>query len=438
MLKQNDGVNEVRVLPVRETVRVSGDVNHSLRFMLDSFFRTLPRLPSKRCVDLMYIAAGVYAVDRLIRRTTRARPEPGSRSCALSIAVHDLQFWDEPYIRERIEQILTFLTDEDWSVRFEAGCAWDGENGHQHPLRLSQPYQPSRVALYSGGLDSAAGLANQLIAGVRQYVLVTIGHQSWLRKKARQQIEILERSLGAPRLLHSAVLTGLKGRPGVSLSEQEKAQRTRSFLFASCAVAAASAFEVEQIDVFENGVGSINLPLMTGSLFGGLSTRGAHPTFLRYMSELGSLATERRISFVLPFFAMTKSRMLKPLREHGLELWAQSSRSCVHSSWRIKGKSHCGTCPACIERRQAFAAAGIREANYYSTDIFHQSPRPGGDADYLRLYIDDAQAWLRGDARPRRRLYNHLRLTDVPDNEDGKIASLHIQHCLEVASVFRH
>ncbi len=60
---------------------------------------------------------------------------------------------------------------------FEAARKQDGEHRHQHPLQLPMPYQPVRVALYSGGLDSAAGLANQLIAGVDRYVLVTIGQR---------------------------------------------------------------------------------------------------------------------------------------------------------------------------------------------------------------------------------------------------------------------
>jgi Queuosine biosynthesis protein QueC len=135
---------------------------------------------------------------------------------------------------------------------------------------------------------------------------------------------------------------------------------------------------------------------------------------------------------------VTKAQMLQSLRGERLERWAQTSRSCIHSSWRIAGKTHCGTCPACIERRQAFATAGIAEDACYSTDVLKTFPRPGVDADYLRVYLDEAHAWLNEDPRPRRRLYTHLRLTDIPVQADEQIALLHTRHSREVTSVFRY
>jgi len=405
--------------------------------LVEPFFRSLPRLPSERCIDLLNIAAGIYAVDRLIKRN-RGSSHCSSRSCTITAAVRDMEFWNQSDIKAQIEGIILFLTDEYWEVSFESASKQDGEGRHQHPLRLSMPYQADRVALYSGGLDSAAGLANQLIAGVHKYVLVTIGHQASLRKQTKKQLQSLQDLLRIPPLLHSTMITGLRGRNAIPLSKQERTQRTRSLLFAACAVAVASVFEIQQIEVFENGLGSINFPIMTGAMFGGLTTRGAHPTFLRQMSALGSAVVEYPLDLSLPFGRMTKAQMLLPLRDHGLALWAQTSRSCIHSSWRIVGKNHCGTCPACIERRQAFTTAEIAEDDCYSSDVLRGFPKLGIDADYLRLYLDEARAWLDDDPRPRRRLYAHLRLTDVPLEEDDQIALLHTRHSREVISVFRH
>jgi hypothetical protein len=83
-------------------------------------FSTLPRLPSERCVDLMYIAAGVYAADRLIKCTTRGQSEQSLRIFDLTVAVSDLQLWQQPHVKERIEEIVDFLTDEDWTLTFKA------------------------------------------------------------------------------------------------------------------------------------------------------------------------------------------------------------------------------------------------------------------------------------------------------------------------------
>jgi 7-cyano-7-deazaguanine synthase in queuosine biosynthesis len=434
---QNAATSHIKIEGSRESIHLTGDVLHSLRVLVEPVFRRLPRLPSERCIDLLNITAGIYAADRLIKRNS-GNSHHSSRSCTVTAAVRAMEFWNQPAIKAQIEDIILFLTDEYWEVSFEPAPKQDGEGRHQHPLRLSMPYQADRVALYSGGLDSAAGLANQLIAGVHKYVLVTIGHQARLRKKTKQQLQSLQDLLRLPPLLHSTVVTGLRGRNAISLNKQERTQRTRSLLFAACAVVVASVYDIQEIEVFENGLGSTNFPLMTGAMFGGLATRGAHPTLLRQMSALGSTVVGYPLALSLPFAKMTKAQMLQPLRDHGLSLWAQTSRSCVHSSWRVAGKTHCGTCPACIERRQAFATAEIVESDCYSTDVLRGFPKLGVDADYLRLYLDEARAWLDGDPSPRRRLFAHLRLTDVPLEEDDQIALLHTRHSREVTSVFRY
>ena len=429
----------VHIATHRESVRLTGDVCHSLRMSLDSFIATLPRLPTERAVDLIYIVSGVYATDRIIKRTIRGQSELVPRDCDLAISVRDLDFWEQPCITRRIEDLIYFLTGEIWTLRFEAAPVVDGENRHQHPLRFPALYQPERVALYSGGLDSAAGLANQITAGIDRYVLVTIGHQSWIRRRTRQQLSVLQESLGARPLMHSVVLTNLRGHRRIKLSEQERSQRARSLLFASYALAVANAFGLERIDVFENGIGSINFPLMTGALFGGLTTRGSHPTFLRHMSELGSAVLERPVKFALPFAAMSKAQMLKSLCELGLEPFAQSSCSCIHTSLRRTGKSHCGVCPGCIERRQAFVSANVADdKDSYSIDVLGELEASEPHANYLRLYVDEALAWLKGDVRQQRRLTTHLRLTGIPESEDERIARLHTVHCGEVVNVYQH
>jgi 7-cyano-7-deazaguanine synthase in queuosine biosynthesis len=431
-----DVAEQFRITAGRENVQIAGARSSHIRFMADNFFAGLPKLPSKRCLDLLHIAIGVYAADRLVRRTGYAGGEPAIRSLDLRCAVQDFEFWSQAPISHSIVNILQFLTDEDWDVSFESIPSRPCETGHQYPLGLPKHYQPTRVALYSGGLDSAAGLANRLLTGTDRYVLVTIGHNSWLRKKAADQLTALQSALGITPLLHSTVVTALRGGGDIRLRDQQRTQRSRSFLFTACAIAVASAFDIDEIEIFENGVGSINLPLMTAMLTGGLATRGSHPTFLQQMSSLASAVTESSVRLSLPFSTMTKAQMLDPLRERPLALWAQSSRSCVHSSLRISGKNHCGVCPACIERRQAFAVAGIHEYNCYSTDIFSKPPKPGSDADYFRLYRDEAHAWLTDDPRPRRRMDAHLRITAIPSDQHGKIAALHTRHSREISAVY--
>lgn len=431
-----DAAKRFRVSGARDTVRVSGDLEHVLKLLVDGFFVGLLKLPTDRCLDLLRIASGAYAIDRLVRRTRSTVNEAGIRALDLTFEVSDPAFWSSPQMSAAVRDVLEFLTDEDWAVSFEPSPSRVVEDGLQHPLGLPSGYRPTRIALYSGGLDSAAGLANQLVTMDHGYAVLTVGHQSWIRRKAADQLKELQHRLGLSPLIHSTIVTALRGGHAIRMSHQETSQRTRSFLFCACAIAAANTFEIENIDVFENGVGAINLPVMTGMLFGGLATRGSHPSFLHQMSQLATAIAGSPIRFHLPFANQTKGEMLRPLRTERLQDWLRTSRSCVHTSWRVAGKSHCGSCPACIERRQAFAVADIPDGDLYSTNIFAKPPKRQVDADYFRVYRDEARAWLAADTRPRRRMHAHLRGTHVSPENDERIYALQSRHSEEVQAVY--
>ena len=85
--------------------------------------------------------------------------------------------------------------------------------------------------------------------------------------------------------MHTTLVVHQSGGVAKRMSNQEQSQRSRAFLFAAVAAVVAQASKVSDVEVFENGVGAINLPLMTGMLAGGLATRGAHPTFLKWINK---------------------------------------------------------------------------------------------------------------------------------------------------------
>ncbi len=421
-----------------DRVHVRGDVEQDVRLVVDAALRSLLSDPTPRSLDLLTIASGVYAVDRAVKRMAGEGNEIGVRTLRLDVAVHELSFWQRAEITEAVTRILHFLTDENWSLTFKQAAA------ESHPLqaRLDFPWspRPRRVALFSGGLDSAAGLANRVLAGVSDCLLLTVGHHSRLHRQCAFQVQQLGDLTRTPQQLHATLVVRLRGGVANRMSDQEQSQRSRAFLFASAAAVVAQASGVTEIEVFENGVGAINLPLMAGMLTGGMATRGAHPTFLRWMSELASCVAEQPIRYTLPFAALTKAEMLLPLRAHGLDEWLRISRSCIHTSLRAKKKSHCGQCPGCIERRQAFVAAGIGErvADDYMIDLLSDAPLTPKAADYLRRYLDDAADWLSGTSSVRRRLAWHLETTEVPSDEHVVIARRQDRHAREVIKTFGH
>lgn len=132
----------------------------------------------------------------------------------------------------------------------------------------------------------------------------------------------------------------------------------------------ACAENADKVEVYESGIGAINLPLMHGMATGARTTKSSHPRFLRLMSELVSRVAERRIDICLPHRNRTKAEIVRTLAEDGLADLAAATDSCVR--YLVRGKvRHCGHCPACIGRRQAMIVAGMDEPDgAYDYDLF--------------------------------------------------------------------
>lgn len=428
---------DYRISPRLDHLVVEGGTEQAVALCSQKLFLELESLPSQRCVDFLLIAAGVYGVDRTVRKKRRQRNPNGLRTLRLTFEVEDYSFWASPDITNQVEEALHFLTDENWSIRFERAVRRPGIIGYQSPFRFPRSPAPTRAALYSGGLDSAAGLANQLLKTEDRYLLVTVEHQRGLRSRAKEQISGLGAVIDTHAPLHVSLITNLRGGRAHRIDIQETSQRSRAFLFCATAAVAAREFGISSIEVFENGVGTINFPLTNEMLGSGLATRGAHPTFLRQMAELASRVTERRLTFELPFGFHTKGEMLGALTGRGLDTWLQQTRSCIHTSLREKGVHHCGRCPACIERRQAFLVSGVAEqAADYRVDISACASGDGEDARYFQAFRDEADAWLAADPDTLRRMADHLRITGIPGPAANRIHDLQTRHAAEVCRVF--
>ncbi len=419
----------------RFTIR--GDKEQAAKLEANGFFRALLNLPDRRCVDFLRIAAATYMVDRICKRRIRVHNESGLRDVRITFEVEDIGFWKQSDIVASVEDIIQFLTGDNWIVEFAKAVRDPGNINQNDYLRL-ESFRPDSVGMYSGGLDSAAGLANRFLDG-QKFLLVTVDHQSGMHSRVTDQLEALshifqDEGIGVPHYWHSTLKTSLVRGKSKHMGTQEKTQRSRAFLFCAAAMVAAHEYKVDVVEMFENGVGAINLPLMSGMLGNGLATRGSHPTFLKMMSDLSSQVAERKLRFELPFAGVTKAEMVQGLnRVPGLANWAKMSRSCIHSAPRITGRPQCGHCPACIERRQAFRVAGVEDLNGYHVDVFSEKL---AEADYLNLYRLDALDWLEGSGRPRRRLKRHLQLTGLTAKHFDNIEKLQVKHSREIIDVF--
>jgi len=152
--------------------------------------RRFGELLSKRQIDLLRIATAVHVADgwALRRRLTN-----GSRSPILDVMVLDAAFWARPDTLSRLENCVDFLSGgDDWCFRFYPSS----DPRHERRRDLFRGVDPKPIVpLYSGGLDSAAGLAVRLakLPG-RMFIPVTLRYQKQRGKLVRDHFETLIKS----------------------------------------------------------------------------------------------------------------------------------------------------------------------------------------------------------------------------------------------------
>jgi 7-cyano-7-deazaguanine synthase in queuosine biosynthesis len=301
--------------------------------------------------DLVRVGMAIYAVDRSVRRSPAANDRSAGRELDLEIPVSNPDLWNSQV--EALSGVLSFLGEDVWRFHFVEGC-FDGP-----PCGYLFQHVPNvtRVCLYSAGLDSMAGLGIRLAETREQYFAVTARHRSSLPPPLNAQFCRFAKLYG-PRIFKLMIPTTLIHAE--RMDQQELSQRCRAFLFCSLAGAVASRLGVSEVEIFENGVGALNLPPMNGMLWGGRATRGCHPHFLRLMSSMVSAVADRPTTFVLPFKHWTKGEMVGELARLGLGDMLNNAVSCVHFPRRVLGSAkQCGICPACIGSRHAAIVAGV-------------------------------------------------------------------------------
>lgn len=306
--------------------------------------------------DLLRVVTGLHYADVLSSRaSTGARdPEPlpsWQRTISVTIDVENPERWRVAV--PRLLDCLSFLTSDHWDVRFE-GCA--RPLGDQ-PLHIRGTRSGTTIALFSGGLDSAAGLFLETIRGKDVLPLSVHGvavrgsmQKGVLReveKRVRKRIDWLRLGVSAS---------------GLPKGKTELSQRTRGLLFLGVAAAAASAGNIGRVVAYEPGPGAINLPF-TAAQVGSMNTRAMHPRTLRLLWELLGCVLDRPPVLELPFLKMTKGDVCRDLKEkNALEPLLDVTQSCDEGE---RGKKdtveHCGACTSCLFRRIAIHAACASE-----------------------------------------------------------------------------
>ncbi len=321
---------------------------------LPAFVQGVLHLPN-RILDLLELAAYLYAADRSTDRGRKDAVEyhRWSRSFSIITRVRDSQFWKEDKVRQKLASTLQFMTgDRSFDFTFTGG--------HRTPpsslfdRRAIHPSLPTRpkVVLFSGGIDSLAGVVELLETTDSHLCLVSHQSQSGSIRTQNSLVAALTRSYPG-RLSHYRFRCTLHGARAT-----EETQRTRSFLYLSIAFAIARAFKLQKCFVFENGITALNIPKRQ-ELINARASRTVHPKTIRLLEDLFTTVAGRRFVIETPFFLKTKTDVLAVLKEYKQTDLISSAVSCSKTFQNLEAASHCGGCSQCIDRRFAAYAAGL-------------------------------------------------------------------------------
>jgi 7-cyano-7-deazaguanine synthase in queuosine biosynthesis len=299
-----------------------------------------------RAWDLLSLALSVVTADFASPRDKS--PDGWTRELELDVKVSDPAFWSGQV--PAIEKALAFLTTDIWRIRFHAGGMLPAV-----PNKVVCPDEDC-VVLLSGGLDSLVGTIDLVTGGRRPFAVSQV-----VRGDAEKQVEFAGGVGGGLRHLqlnHNVTVPGA----------DENSQRTRSLIFVTFGVMAATTLRryheghVISLFVCENGFIAMN-PALTGSRVGSLSTRTAHPEFLKRLQDILDSA-DLRVRIENPYEFKTKGEMLIECADQSLlKKYAIKSTSC--GRFQFYNYKHCGRCVPCQVRRAAFMKWGVSDATPY-------------------------------------------------------------------------
>ncbi len=387
--------NERLILEYRDGVAIPRNLN----IHLPKFVGDLNYLPP-RMLDLLEIVSYVYGADRHTYRGSKNDVEyhQWSREYHFAVRVRDYNFWQQPNVAEALNNLLSFLSGNVcFRFVFEPGHTTPQANLFDTKEFALARNTNAHVILYSGGLDSLAGVLEELDHTDRDLYLVS--HRSGQPATSKTQdclLEALRRPdhtrpnlRAAERLKHYCFGCSLKGERA-----REETQRTRFFLYTAIAFVLSDLIGLDAITVYENGITSLNFPKRQ-DLVHSRATRTTHPRTIAALQNFFTMVAGRTFRVETPFFWYTKTDILQSIANLNRHDLISSSVSCS-KTFKVGGNAgtHCGGCSQCVDRRFATWAAGLQnnvEGGIYATDFLTERVTDGDMRTTIKDYVRQAK-----------------------------------------------
>jgi 7-cyano-7-deazaguanine synthase in queuosine biosynthesis len=401
--------------------------------------KMLHRMASPVAADILDIGVAVQAADQLCPRGKPTKERPygyWSREIHLVLPLRNPDLWFQRQVVNTLAELLSFLTDDEWSFSFNKRV--DGgrptEQGFQTGVWPSDLGERRAVTLFSGGIDSIFCLQTVLKDNYDDVFPVTITNNGRVANLRDNVLSTLDDSL-EKRTNVRPVSTRLRlQHNGISIEDSSRA-RAAHFILAGVAFAINSSVTV--LNLAENGVGAMSLP-MTTDHFGSRATKASHPKTLALTEELVSLVCGERFKIRNLGFQLTKGQMIQRLLgdPHGAALLAKSA-SCDRKIHRSRTEA-CGVCSSCILRYAGFLSANVPDPMRYATTPSLNRSRANRGALAIEFQASKLRRLLATQSDPRgallmgypqlREVVNYLPMDDILASDPWEIVLPVLSH----------
>jgi len=328
----------------------------NVRIALPDFVRRVFHL-RERVLDLLEIAAYVFAADRLTSRGARDALEyqSWSRSFRFVVRVRDYEFWQAPEVKDALSAALRYMSgDRSFSFAFEPGHSTPPTSLFDREEFAVAAPGAETVALFSGGIDSTVGAVEHLETTDKHICLVSHQSQPQMKRTQNRVAQALaERYPG--RVDHYKFECTLARQRAV-----DENQRTRAFLYCCIAYAICSALSQHEFLVFENGVTALNFPKRE-DMQNARASRTAHPKTIALLEKLFSIIDEHEFTIGTPYLWKTKTDVINQMVNMKAQNLLPSTVSCSKTFKNLGSATHCGGCPQCIDRVIACYASNLQD-----------------------------------------------------------------------------
>jgi len=349
-------------------------------------------------IDIFDIFAGIVYSD-----FDKQRNEYLVNKNKVYIEVNNLNIL-APYIPV-FEELANFMTGEMWEVVLSETIIPKKIFFSNDELNL----KTNSVCLFSGGLDSLAGVCEELRLGLNT-LLINYQTNSHERKVARITFDNY--------FANNYHLIQFKKVKYTKYNHHT--QRTRSLIFIGCAFIYSKLLNIKEIKIYENGIMSFNPNVANIRK----TSKTTHPKTIYLINKVMNIVNTKVIN---PFIYLTKGEVISKIDQQLLSI-IKNTVTCSRNP-RIKyhkdrgNKYQCGYCISCVLRQ---IGMNKNQLNYIDSEYItmwdeyiYPESRWINDSDLENMYTE-SQLYRLNYKNSTLRYFRFLKL----EFENGKLFDL--------------